>query len=118
MIGWITLILATFGLSISITFLHVGYPLRLLVSGMADKDFRRAVKSSSFSGFRQRVLARWIRCPACVGYWVGMGLSMWWWPEQLLVWRGLADAACAGLVTCAANFIIWVVMLRLGADKL
>lgn len=59
LIFWLVFIFSTYTLTRAINVMHVGRPLRVLVSKLKIKW-----------------LDEFICCPFCLGFWVGMGMSL------------------------------------------
>lgn len=116
-------VLASFGLSNALAFLHIGLPFRILVSGLSDKQFYLRIKYDRLRGVRQTVLGRACRCHACIGFWIGAILSLGWAAQFDYALVGnvsvrIAQLVLGGLVASGSNFIIWVILKRLGAELL
>lgn len=110
--------LASFGITNALCFLHIGHWFRWLVCGCWDQDFYWYLEKGVLDK-RQSVLGRLVHCHACMGFWVGFGLSMGgfgpFWDANILEW---SVAIMDGFLVSAFNFILWVVLRKLGADKL
>ena len=114
--------LAVFGLANAIVFLHVGRPVRESITGVTDEEFRRRMggHGGGLSSWRHSVIGRMFRCHACMGFWVGIPLAVLHWgvppycPDPALI----KISICSSLSASAFNFIVWTVLVKLGADKL
>lgn len=114
--------LTAFGITNALSFLHVGHWFRRLVCGLWDKGFYHCLRNDHLGdyleGFRQRVLGRLVHCHACLGFWVGFGLSAGglgpFWAGDLWWLAAIMD----GFFVSSVNFILWVTLRKLGADKL
>ena len=53
-------------------------------------------------------LGELFRCPMCMGFWVGLGLSFWKSPTDLMILDAILGSAAAWLIYC----ITWKLALR------
>ena len=105
----------------ALVFLHVFAWLRRLVSGVSDTEFDEAAREGRLKGFRRAWLGRLVRCHACMGFWIGVGISAWWGglSDEYLQFLGVIGTLAAdGLLLSGACFGIWVVLRRLGAGSM
>ncbi len=116
---YIPYLLTTFGLTNALAFLHVGRPFRHAASGLTDAEFRTMADKGYLEGFRQCVIARMVRCHACMGFWMGCLLSPAYWAgpgtSPMVI---IQHVSHDGLAASAFCFIVWVALWRLGAEKL
>lgn len=109
--------LIVFGITNVFCFLHVGHWFRFLVGGCWDDDFEYWALNDVLS-VRQSVLGRLVRCHACFGFWVGFGLSMGglgpFWDVNMETLMAIAN----GFLASAFNFILWVILKKLGVEEL
>jgi len=124
-------LLIGFSVTNALTFLHVFLWFRTLVSGVSDKKFEHIVSRDNddtvpysvlkrFTLFRYEYLGRLVRCHACMGFWVGVCLS--------LLQGGFITEymQCAydlfflwdGFLLSGSNFFIWLIARKLGAEEL
>jgi hypothetical protein len=93
--------------------------LRLLVSGMSDKEFFDKAHSGTLCGFCEVYLGRLIRCHACTGFWVGIFLSLL---HEGFIHNRIANHWTGilfdGFLLSAFNFVFWIALRRLGAEEL
>jgi hypothetical protein len=109
-----------FSITNALVFLHVFHWFRTLVSGVTDKRFERAVSNEKLKGFRNGFLGRLIRCHACMGFWVGVSLSLGYggFISKYMDLSSLTDVIGDGLLLSGSNFVAWVVLRKLGAEEL
>lgn len=102
-----------------LVFLHVCHWLRELVSGLSDEGFRLKCKVGGLS-VREAYLGRLMRCHACMGFWVGVSLSALYggFITEYMVLSFPADVIGDGLLLSFFNFLLWVVLRKLGAEDL
>lgn len=109
-------LLIVFGVTNAISFLHVGYPLRRVICGLSDDQFyskiKRGEKINSLRNFRHLYLGRLIHCHACTGFWVGLLISFFW--NNLKITGDIFN----GFLSSAFCFVIWVILVKLGAKNL
>ena len=113
--------LAVFGLTNAITFLHIGKPIREFFSGVSDDDFyerARCVSGKGLQTWRHAFIGRLFRCHACMGFWVGIPLALFFQKADIFVieYDVIASAICASLSASAVNFIIWALIHRFTGD--
>lgn len=116
-----TFLLVGFAITNMLVFLHVGHWFRKLVSGLTDTEFFTMMCNPTprLTTFRHVWLGRLVRCHACMGFWVGLGMSLVCGPNAYFcVDCGLyyADAVGDGLLVSGSNFIVWLVCRKLGAE--
>lgn len=114
--------LAVFGLTNAIVFLHIGSPIRKILSGISDETFERLSRTpGGLTGARQVLFARLIRCHACAGFWVSLGIDVGiataldtvaYGPEEIVT------SFITALASSAFNFAVWVALRKLGAEEL
>ncbi len=113
-----------FAITNAVVFLHIGHGVRRLVSGLTDEEFLLRLDYSSpapLTGFRQIYLGRLIRCHACMGFWVGLLLSLGLggiFQRYVDVFPLLSAFFADGFLLSAFNFVLWVVLSRWGAKEL
>ncbi len=102
--------LSVFGLTNAIVFLHVGKPIRELITGIVDEEFHLRLKTAKMN-WRERWLGRLIHCHACSGFYCG-----------LIIYPVIFDLnlniITYSLSASAINFILWVILMKIGVDKL
>ena len=118
-------LVVVFGIVNAIVFLHVGVPLRRLFAGSSDSVWRDRIEDSKnqyiidgwtfYQKYRILVLGRLIHCHACTAFWVGwlyafcnIGYTV----------EAIGPSNKFALASSAFCFAAWVVLKRLGADKL
>ena len=117
-------LLVGFSITNSIVFLHVFSWFRKLVSGLDDKQFHLAVerkRGQRLEGFRETYLGRMVRCHSCMGFWVGLVLSITYkgficrYVDFLFLYDTvIADA----FLLSGFNFCAWVILQKLGTENL
>lgn len=117
----LTLLLAIgFSVTNTLAYLHVFHWLRSLVSGLTDREFNARVLRRGLQGFRQEYLGRLVRCHACLGFWVGVSLSLIG-LGSISEYVDLSfplDVVGDGFLVSGTNFFVWLVLRRLGAEEL
>ena len=114
-------LLIGFSVTNSIVFLHVFAGLRDVVSGIDDTGFYAESRSGLLIGFREAFIGRLFRCHACMGFWVGLVMSIcfggfvcrYWLVDNVFILACLDAFLLSGF-----NFIVWVVLRRLGSEEL
>lgn len=117
-----------FGVVNALVFLHVGAPFRRLLSGTEDMFWKINIKSYNdnvatrasyvdkpWERFQLLCLGRFAHCHACMGFWIGSLQAFWmegFNPEVV------HQCVAFGFLSSAFCFVLWVVLKRLGADKL
>ena len=113
-----------FSITNSLVYLHIFHWLRHLISGMSDVVFYRSVEGKQgrkLETFRQRYLGRLVRCHACMGFWVGASLSLVYGSPIMMIdgqlgkWEGVVGD---GLLLSGFNFILWVILSKMGAKDI
>lgn len=113
-----------FGVSNAIAYLRAFEWLRKVVSGLSDVQFEYSLKDEGETETRISVIRDFfghgIRCHACIGFWIGMILSMLAGSVSL---GGLTDCRAIavvadGLLLSASNFVLWTVLSGIGAKDL
>jgi hypothetical protein len=112
-----------FSITHTVVFLHIFHWFRILISGMDDYVFNHRIHGAydHLHGFRQRYLGRLVRCHACMGFWIGVVLSILYggfitkYMSSGLIW---IDVICDGFLLSGFNFFIWLVFRKLGAEEL
>jgi hypothetical protein len=119
MMGSIHFLLVGFGITNSIVFLHIGHWLRRLVSGVSDTEFYSSISNRkalldfpTLKRFRIQFFGRMFRCHACMGFWVGSIFALSYYHSPLI------ESVLHGFALSAANFILWVILVKLGAKTL
>lgn len=114
------LLLIGFSITNAVVFLHVGHWFRRLVSGLRDREFRNLIKQGSLSGFRRAVLGRLVRCHACSGFWIGTFLYMVISTPivESMMSNIFIGAVMYGMMQSGFNFVLWVILRRLGAEEM
>lgn len=113
--------LAVFGATNALVFLHVGAPFRRLLTGYEDKTWKGLVMDNELipdnplSRFRVLFLGRLAHCHACCGFWVGFIYHLAFNRFEITM---ILDSFQFGLASSTFCFATWVVMHRLGANKL
>jgi len=110
-----------FSITNSIVFLHVFSWLRKLVCGLSDAKFFSLAKERKLGGFRNAFLGRMFHCHACMGFWVGVLLS--YRCDGFIVRHvesfGRFDSMIMdGFLLSGFNFVLWLVLIKLGAKEL
>ena len=90
--------MASFGFTNAVVFLHIGKPIRRLVSGSTDKEWFESEKM----GFRSGFLGRWIHCHACFGFF--SGVLLW------LVFDFSYMCTVGGLSSSFFCFFVWCLL--------
>jgi len=109
-----------FAITNAVSFLHIGHGLRKAVCGLPDDDFFALAKQGALRGVRRSFFGRLVHCHACTGFWVGCLLSL----EHggfIVKYMNVSIAEQTvgdGLLLSGFNFILWVVLVRLGAQEL
>ena len=113
-------ILVGFSITNTLVFLHVFHWMRSLVSGLTDMEFSEAVSRRWLTGFRQAYLGRLVRCHACMGFWVGVSLSLIGWGpiSEYMDLLFPLDVIGDGFLLSGSNFFAWLVLRKLGAEEL
>ena len=117
-------LLVGFSITNAVVFLHVFHWLRHLASGMTDREFHIAVelkRGQRLEGFRNAYLGRMVRCHACMGFWVGLLLSILYsgFVCRYLDFLSLYDSVIAdGFLLSGFNFCVWVMLRKFGAESL
>jgi len=113
-------VLIGFSITNAVVFLHVFAWLRSVISGLSDNEFEFASHKGTLEGFRQKVLGRLFRCHACTGFWVGgfLSASLGGFISEYVELSFTFDVVGSGLLLSCTNFIIWVVLRKLGAEEL
>jgi len=111
-----------FSITNAVVFLHVFHWLRRAVSGLSDHDFYEMVqkKRGRSVGFRTSYLGRLVRCHACVGFWIGVFLSLisGSFINEYMSLSFPIDVVADGLLMSGFNFVVWVILKRHGATEL
>jgi hypothetical protein len=114
-------LLLGFSLTNIIVFLHVFSWFRKLICGISDYVFYYRAQNNKLIGFRKSFLGRMIHCHACTGFWVGCLLSCWMRESILISMKSnslIELAIVNGILMSGFNFIVWVVLRKLGAEEL
>jgi len=117
-------LLVRFSITNAIVFLHVFHWFRKLVSGLTDRQFYLATafkQGQRLDGFREAYLGRLVRCHACMGFWVGLLLSVLYkgFICRYLDFLSVYDTVIAdGFLLSGFNFCVWVVLRKLEAESL
>jgi hypothetical protein len=109
-----------FSITNTLVFLHVFHWLRVLISGLTDREFQNRTMRRGLQGFRQEYLGRLVRCHACAGFWVGVSLSLIG-AGSISEYMDLSfplDVVGDGFLLSVSNFGFWLVLRRLGAEEL
>ena len=118
--------MAVFGLTLAITKLHVFEHFRGLVSGISDYRFydEARIPERDFEWtWRNAKIGRLVRCPACMGFWVGLLLAVPYWVGAGLdfcPWTWWAPVYWILMALSASAFCIvaWMILKKLGfGDK-
>ena len=110
----------SFSITHALVYLHVFSGLRKLIVGMSDDRFTYSLETQTLQGFRQQVLGRWIHCHACMGFWVGCGVSFLYGSvlSEILgpinLW---VDTVADGFLASGCSFMIWSVLMRIDSDN-
>lgn len=118
----LTFTVICFAVSIAVTQLHAFGWLRRLVSGLWDKEWYPFIARDSqrndfdptnhrIRKFRVFFLGRLIRCPACIGFWVGLTMSYYFYENLIL-------AVQEGFWALGINYIAWALLVKIGAKLL
>ena len=113
-------VMVGFAITNSLVFLHIFEWFRRVVSGMSDAGFNTLVHHKAVSGFRLGFLGRLVRCHACMGFWVGFCLSLYFggfiprYMEIAYPYDVLADS----FFLSGTNFVLWIILRKLGAAEL
>lgn len=113
-------LLIGFSITNALVFLHAFHWLRIFISGMTDWVFSLAIKKRMLHGFRNAYLGRFVRCHACMGFWVGVSLSLLA-GGFINKYMGLSFIEVVigdGFLLSGSNFFIWLVLRKLGAEEL
>jgi hypothetical protein len=105
-------LLASYGVALSLTLLHIGAPYRWL----GEKLWGR-------KGDELRGLGILVHCPACTAFWVGLAISYLWCSPALEIsramdWHRHAAHAIDGLAACGFSWIVHVILVKLGQNDL
>jgi len=113
-------LLVGFSVTHTLVFLHVFHGFRSLVSGLTDREFDNRAIRRGLMGFRQEYLGRLVRCHACMGFWIGVSLSAGYggFISGYMDLPFLHDVVWDGFLLSLSNFILWLVLRRLGAEEL
>lgn len=109
-----------FAITNTLVFLHVFHWFRVLVSGTTDLQFEVIAHRGELSGFRQKYLGRLIRCHACMGFWLGVSLSLMHggFINRYMDLFFPADVLGDGFMLSGFNFCLWAVLRKLGVEEL
>ena len=112
--------LVGFSITNSIVFLHVFSWFRNLISGMNDNEFQVKAGSKLLKGFREEYLGRVVRCHACMGFWVGVFLSVSFGGviSKYVIMCEFLSYVFDGFSLSGFNFLIWVLLRRLDVEDL
>jgi len=103
-----------------IVFQHVFLWLRKAVSGIDDEQFKLFAKYRSLAGFRRSFLGRLFRCHTCMGFWIGIlayHLGAYSFIRNIVSCE-IAGYICSGLLQSVFNTILWLLLLKIGIEKL
>lgn len=109
-----------FSITNAVAFLHVFSIFRRIISGLSDAGFRLMIREGVKLSFRERFFGKLVRCHACMGFWVGAFLS---WYGGGCISRYVDNLSqidtivADGFMLSGANFIIWLVLRKLGAEE-
>lgn len=117
--------MAVFGLTLVLTKLHVFKWFREGVSGVSDWDFDEMAgtrEEDIYWEFRQSTIGRLLRCPACMGFWVGAAMALPYWFDleyiaKLDLWWVCFYCFVSGLSASAFCMAGWLVFKKLGAER-
>jgi hypothetical protein len=109
-----------FSITNAMSFLHVSSWLRKAVSGLTDLQFSIKAEQNELSGLRQAWLGRLVRCHACLGFWVGGFLSVLFqgFISEYMEVSFAGSVILDGFLLSGFNFVLWVVLRKLGAGEL
>ncbi len=96
---------AVYGLSVSLTVLGIGAPMRWALTKLDFALFRNE------TGSYLKTLAH---CPACLGFWIALGATFWHAP----LGRFWADRLAVALAAVGINWIAHVTLSKLGQYEL
>ena len=116
-------VLVGFSITNAIVFLHMFEWLRQLACGLDDFGFRKAIFRNRVKpcGFRVTFIGRLFHCHACMGFWVGVLLSVAYGGFILDHIDSISlyeSVALDGFLLSGTNFIAWVILRKLGAEEL
>ncbi len=110
-----------FSITNAVVFLHVFSWLRKLVCGLSDKEFHKLAHGGMLSGFRGGFLGRLFHCHACMGFWIGVLLSLRLGGiivEHVSAISQLEGIVADGFLLSGFNFCLWVVFRKLGVEEM
>lgn len=110
-----------FALTNAFAFLHIGHGFRKAVCGLPDRDFFALAKQGALRGVRRSFFGKLVHCHACLGFWIGCLLSLahgGFIVEYMKVGSTVEAVVMDGLLLSGFNFILWVILVRLGAEEL
>jgi hypothetical protein len=112
-----------FSITNTIVFLHAFHWFRIGISGLTDDSFGRIVRNPrgfGLKGFRQKYLGRLVRCHSCFGFWVGVSLSFFFgsFINRYMVLSFPSDVIADGFLLSGFNFVAWLVLKNMGAERL
>lgn len=90
------------------------------MSGISDDAFSQLVSRKELLTWREANLGRLVRCHACSGFWVGMGISLWQcgFVSEFFIGGMLEIAILDGFLLSGFNFCLWILLKKLGAEEL
>lgn len=99
-----------------LVFLHIFHWFRKLTSGITDEEFR----NKKLEGFREEFIGRLVRCHTCMGFWVGVFLSLFYESisAQYIEFPSLSYVIFDGILLSGNNFFVWLIARKLGAEEL
>ena len=109
-----------FAITNAVVFLHAFHWWRKLSSGLADSEFEFLAAQGHLRGWRAQYIGRLVRCHACTGFWVGAFLSLIC-GGFIIDYVDIPDISGVigdGLVLSGFNFVLWVVLRKLGVEDL
>lgn len=99
--------LACFGATLAVTVFTIGAPIRWLADKITPPRYHEGQATPQWIGY-------FVRCPACVGFWIGVGFGWAWWSPTIRALYGLVD----GLASGAVCWIGYVLLCRWGMREL
>lgn len=124
--------MACFGLSVAISRFYVGKFFRETVSRLSDESFESGVDKEIDGEFDyydswswwQSYVGRFVRCPACIGFWLSMVVAVPYRfgiplcvPLESTVYEAIFQVVAMGLGASGFSITGWMILVKLGIQE-
>lgn len=114
-----------FGITNALAHLRAFEWFRRIVSGITDEKFRRLSSCNRLTGCRSNFLGGLLRSHASLGILVGSLMYVFLYlisrdsiMEMRITEYSVADTVLFGFLQSSVNFVVWLILRRLGAEEL